>query len=136
MYEVPNARLRLFGGEGPEIGSAEVATTDSLGADDPRADLGARQLGDFVSVSGNAAALVRVTSWCGGSRASAGVPTATAVRDRLLCGRYAVEHQPVRNTLDESDPGVLKRVQYYDGQNGMPVLGRQRLLGGVPVDRS
>jgi hypothetical protein len=88
-----------------------------------RANVGMHQLNDFVAAWATQRASF---AWFlgAGISASAGVPTATSVRDRLLCDRYAVEHQLVRQTLDESDPAVLKRVQqYYDGQNGMPRLG-------------
>ncbi|MCW2623790.1 SIR2 family protein [Mycobacterium sp.] len=88
-----------------------------------RANVSVHQLSDFVSMWATQRASF---AWFlgAGISASAGVPTATAVRDRLLCDRYAVEHQLVRQALDESDPAVLERVQqYYDGQNGMPPLG-------------
>lgn len=117
--------VRAEGGSG--IGSAETDIADGVRATTldqlVRANVGVHQLSDFVSVWATQRASF---AWFlgAGISASAGVPTATAVRDRLLCDRYAVEHQLVRQTLEESDPAVLKRVQqHYDGQNGMPRLG-------------
>ncbi|WP_425003068.1 hypothetical protein [Mycolicibacterium sp. S3B2] len=80
------------------------------------------QLSDFVAIW---AAQRASFGWFFGAgvSASAGVPTATAVRDRLLCERYAIEHQLVRQDVDESDPTILQRVhRYFDGRNGMPAL--------------
>jgi hypothetical protein len=87
------------------------------------AGVGVHQLSDFVAVW---AAQRASFGWFFGAgiSASAGVPTATAVRDRLLCERYAIEHDLVRQELDESDPTILQRVhRYFDGRNGMPALG-------------
>ena len=59
-----------------------------------------------------------------GVSAAAGVPLASSIRDRLLFDRYAVEHQLVRQELDESDPNQVQRVRgYFDGRNGMPPIG-------------
>ena len=59
-----------------------------------------------------------------GVSASAGVPLASSIRDRLLFDRYATEHQLVRQELDETDPSQVQRVHaYFDGKNGMPPLG-------------
>jgi SIR2-like domain len=59
-----------------------------------------------------------------GVSASAGVPLASSIRDRLLFDRYAVVHGLIRQSLDQSDPTQLARVHaYFDGQNGMPPLG-------------
>lgn len=59
-----------------------------------------------------------------GVSASAGVPLANAIRDRLLFDRYAAEHQLIRQDLDESDPNQVGRVHaYFDGKHGMPRLG-------------
>ncbi|GAA4362985.1 SIR2 family protein [Nocardioides caricicola] len=59
-----------------------------------------------------------------GTSASAGVPLATSIRDRLLFDRYAVEQQLVRQTMDDTDPAWVQRVHtYFDGKNGMPRLG-------------
>lgn len=85
--------------------------------------LGVHQLSDFVAVW---AAQRASFGWVFGAgiSASAGVPTATAVRDRLLCERYAIEQQLVRQELDESDPLIRGKVhRYFDGRNGMPALG-------------
>lgn len=90
-----------------------------------RAGVGVHDLGEFVTVW---AAQRSLFGWFFGAgiSASAGVPTATAVRDRLLCDRYAVEHQLVRQALDETDPVIIERVgQYFDGRNGMPRLGSE-----------
>lgn len=99
--------------------SAPPAVLDEL----VRAGVGVHQLSDFVAIW---AAQKASFGWFFGAgiSASAGVPTATAVRDRLLCERYAIEHQLVRQGFDESDPTVLRRVHhYFDGRNGMPTLG-------------
>jgi hypothetical protein len=59
-----------------------------------------------------------------GASASAGVPLASSIRDRLLVDRYAAEHQLVRQDLDETDPNQLHRIHaFFDGKNGMPALG-------------
>lgn len=59
-----------------------------------------------------------------GVSASAGVPLASSIRDRLLFDRYAVVHGLIRQSLDQSDPTQLERIRaYFDGQNGMPPLG-------------
>lgn len=59
-----------------------------------------------------------------GVSASAGVPLANAIRDRLLFDRYAAEHQLIRQDLDESDPNQVGRVRaYFDGKHGMPRIG-------------
>lgn len=59
-----------------------------------------------------------------GASASAGVPLASSIRDRLLFDRYAVVHKLVRQELDETDPVQVERVlTYFDDANGMPPLG-------------
>lgn len=59
-----------------------------------------------------------------GTSASAGVPLASSIRDRLLFDRYAAVHQLVRQDMDETDPAQLQRVHaYFNDANGMPVLG-------------
>ncbi|APE17544.1 hypothetical protein BOH72_22060 [Mycobacterium sp. WY10] len=80
-----------------------------------RAGVGAHDLGEFVTVW---AAQRSLFGWFFGAgiSASAGVPTATAVRDRLLCDRYAVEHQLVRQALDETDPVIIERVRQPSGR--------------------
>jgi hypothetical protein len=99
--------------------NASPAVLDEL----VRGGVGVHQLSDFIAIW---AAQRASLGWFVGAgvSASAGVPTAAAVRDRLLCERYAIEHQLVRQDLDESDPAVLQRVhRYFDGRNGMPSLG-------------
>jgi hypothetical protein len=59
-----------------------------------------------------------------GTSASAGVPLASSVRDRLLFDRYAAVHQLVRQDLDETDPAMVERVHtFFDDANGMPPMG-------------
>jgi hypothetical protein len=59
-----------------------------------------------------------------GVSASAGVPLASSIRDRLLFDRYAVEHQLIRQDLDVSDPVQVQRIHaYFDGKHGMPPVG-------------
>jgi hypothetical protein len=59
-----------------------------------------------------------------GGSASAGVPLASSIRDRLLFDRYAAVHQLVRQDLDETDPALVERVHtFFDDANGMPPLG-------------
>ncbi len=58
-----------------------------------------------------------------GASASAGVPLAASIRDRLLIDRYAAEQGIVRQSFDDADPAVLERVyKYFDAANGMPAL--------------
>ncbi len=59
-----------------------------------------------------------------GVSASAGVPLASSIRDKLLVDRYAAEHGLVRQHVDAADPAFIDRVHgYYDGKNGMPPIG-------------
>ncbi|TAK68537.1 MAG: SIR2 family protein [Actinomycetota bacterium] len=59
-----------------------------------------------------------------GASASAGVPLASSIRDRLLFDRYAAVQQLVRQDLDETDPALVERVHtFFDDANGMPPLG-------------
>lgn len=59
-----------------------------------------------------------------GVSASAGVPLASSIRDRLLVARYAAEQGLVRQDVELADQMFLERVhRYYDGMNGMPPLG-------------
>ncbi|UOY03223.1 SIR2 family protein [Blastococcus sp. PRF04-17] len=59
-----------------------------------------------------------------GVSASAGVPLASSIRDRLLFDRYAAKHNLVRQNLDQTDPAQVERIHaYFDGSNGMPPLG-------------
>jgi hypothetical protein len=59
-----------------------------------------------------------------GASASAGVPLASSIRDRLLFDRYAAVHKLVRQNLDETDPALLERVHtFFNDANGMPPLG-------------
>lgn len=61
-----------------------------------------------------------------GVSASAGVPLASSIRDRMLVARYAAEQGLVHQDVELADPAFLERVhQYYDGMNGMPPLGSE-----------
>jgi len=59
-----------------------------------------------------------------GASASAGLPTATQIRDDLLLRVYAERHQLRREDLHPNDPDIAARLSdYFDGRNGMVAFG-------------
>lgn len=59
-----------------------------------------------------------------GASASAGLPTATQIRDDLLLRVYAERHQLRREDLHPNDPVVAaKLVDYFNDRNGMVAFG-------------
>ncbi len=59
-----------------------------------------------------------------GASASAGLPTATQIRDELLLGVYAERHKLLWENLHPNDPSTRSALQqYFDGSNGMVEFG-------------